>query len=397
MRRMSVFAWMVIAVLAAGAAPLLTASEARAQTTLLDPGWQIYSGNQNSGVNSGFIAHTFGDQSGQYAYQPAPRYRAPTSAAPRYSAPVYSAPAYYQPAPGQRRANQSAPQYYAVAPSPPPRGYQQPTPQYYAVAPAQRAGIYQQPQPQPNYAAAASTARRLSATSHAILCTRSGAAGTWLATFAGLLPAADGRRHRRALISRCRSRRQISRRNTTSHRNTASRRSTISCRHSCRNCSRAVIGRRPMRPQAVATWRGRSPSIRNTIVRSLTIRPASRGARSSSIPRTTFSTWCSMAAKRCATASASAARASPGPGSRKFRRSASGRTGGRRTTCSSGGPTCRASCPEGRKIRSARARSISARRSIASMAPTSRGRSAPRCRRAASACATRMSSTSTTA
>ena len=155
MRRMSVFTWMVIAVLAAGAAPLLTASEARAQTTLLDPGWQIYSENQNSGVSSGFIAQTFGDQSGQYAYRPAPRYRAPTSAARRYSAPVYSAPAYYQPAPGQRRANQSAPQYYAVAPSPPPRGYRQPTPQYYAVAPAQRAGIYQQPQPQPYYAAAA--------------------------------------------------------------------------------------------------------------------------------------------------------------------------------------------------------------------------------------------------
>ncbi len=155
MGRMSVFAWMVVAVSAAGAAPLLTASEAGAQTTLLDPGWQLYSGNQNSGVSSGFIAQTFGDQSGQYAYRPAPRYRAPTSAAPRYSAPVYSAPAYYQPAPGQRRATQSAPQYYAVAPSPLPRGYQQATPQYYAVAPAQRAGIYQQPQPQPNYAAAA--------------------------------------------------------------------------------------------------------------------------------------------------------------------------------------------------------------------------------------------------
>ncbi len=161
MRRMSVFAWVVVAVSAAGAAPLLAASEARAQTPLLDPGWQIYSGNQNSGVNSGFIARTFGDASGQYAYQPAaPRYRAPGYAAPRYSAPAYSgpaysAPAYYQQAPVQSRAYQSAPQYYAVAPSQAPRGYQQPMPQYYAVAPAQRAGVYQQPQPQPYYAAAA--------------------------------------------------------------------------------------------------------------------------------------------------------------------------------------------------------------------------------------------------
>jgi lipoprotein-anchoring transpeptidase ErfK/SrfK len=160
MRRMSVFAWVMIAVSAAGAAPLLAASEARAQTPLLDPGWQIYSGNQNSGVSSGFIARTFGDASGQYAYQPAPRYRAPGYAAPRYSAPTYSAPAYsapayYQQAPVQSRAHQSAPQYYAVAPSQAPGGYQQPMPQYYAVAPAQRAGAYQQPQPQPYYAAAA--------------------------------------------------------------------------------------------------------------------------------------------------------------------------------------------------------------------------------------------------
>jgi lipoprotein-anchoring transpeptidase ErfK/SrfK len=153
MRRMSVFAW-VIAVSAAGAAPLLTASEVRAQTTLLDPGWEIYSGNQNSGVSSGFIAHTFGDASGQYAYQPAPRYRAPTSAAPNYAGPRYSAPAYNQLAPAQQRRYQSAPQYYAVAPSQPPRGYQQPAPQYYAVAPAQRAGAYQQRQPQPYFAAA---------------------------------------------------------------------------------------------------------------------------------------------------------------------------------------------------------------------------------------------------
>jgi lipoprotein-anchoring transpeptidase ErfK/SrfK len=42
-------------------------------------------------------------------------------------------------------------------------------------------------------------------------------------------------------------------------------------------------------------------------------------------------------------------------------------------------------------IRSARARCISARRSTASMARTSPGPSAPMCRRAASACATRMS------
>ena len=192
MRRMSVFTWMVIAVLAAGAAPLLTASEARAQTTLLDPGWQIYSENQNSGVSSGFIAQTFGDQSGQYTYQPAPRYRAPTSAAPRYSAPVYSTPAYY------RRSTRTAARQSiraailcgcAVTAA--------------SRLPAANATILRRRTrtASRNLSAATTaavlrgcraTARRLSATSHAILCTRSGAAGSRLATFAGLLPAADG-------------------------------------------------------------------------------------------------------------------------------------------------------------------------------------------------------------
>ena len=193
MGRMSVFAWMVIAVLAAGAAPLLTASEARAQTTLLDPGWQIYSGNQNSGVSSGFIAQTFGDQSGQYAYRPAPRYRAPTSAAPRYSAPVYSAPAYYQPGTctAARQSIRAAILCGCAVTAA-------------SRLPAANAAILRRRTrtASRNLSAATtatvlrgcrSTARRLSATSHAILCTRSGAAGTWLATFAGLLPAADGR------------------------------------------------------------------------------------------------------------------------------------------------------------------------------------------------------------
>jgi lipoprotein-anchoring transpeptidase ErfK/SrfK len=58
-------------------------------------------------------------------------------------------------------------------------------------------------------------------------------------------------------------------------------------------------------------------------------------------------------------------------------------------------PTCRPSWRAVRKIRSARVRCISAPRSIASTARTSPGRSAPRSPPAASACATRTSSTST--
>ncbi len=147
MRRMFVFACLAIGVSAAGAAPLLVSSEARAQAPLLDPGWQIYSGGQSSGVNSGFIARTFGGPSAQYGYQPAPMYRAPAYATPRYAPPVY-----YQAPQAQRRTYQPAPQYYAAAPSQAPRGFQ-PPPRYYAVAPAQRGGAYQ-PQPQQYYAAA---------------------------------------------------------------------------------------------------------------------------------------------------------------------------------------------------------------------------------------------------
>ena len=88
------------------------------------------------------------------------------------------------------------------------------------------------------------------------------------------------------------------------------------------------------------------------------------------------SIWCRATAGRCATASASAVRASPGPASMTSPTSASGRIGRRRTRCSSAGPICRATWPAVRKIRSARARCISARRSTASTARTSPGRSA---------------------
>lgn len=140
---MSGFASAAIAVLAAGTASPLANSEVRAQTPLLDPGWQIYSGGQPSGVSSGFIARTFGDASGHYAHQPTTMYRAPA-----YGAPGYAGPVYYQPASAQPGA-------YQVAPSQAPRGYQRSTPQSYAVAPAPPAGAYQQPQAQPYYAVAA--------------------------------------------------------------------------------------------------------------------------------------------------------------------------------------------------------------------------------------------------
>ena len=155
MRRIFAVAWVVVTTSAAGAAPLLIASEARAQAPLVDPGWQVYAGGQGGGVNSGFIAHTFGP--GQYGYQPAP-YRGPAYPAPGYSAPIYSGRTYYQTAPVQPGAYQPAPRYYAVAPPPQSRGYQ-PAPQYYAAAPApQGRGIQapvfnQQPAPQPYYPA----------------------------------------------------------------------------------------------------------------------------------------------------------------------------------------------------------------------------------------------------
>ena len=74
-----------------------------------------------------------------------------------------------------------------------------------------------------------------------------------------------------------------------------------------------------------------------------------------------------------------------------------GRIGGRRPTCCSGVPICRAIWPAASTIRSGRVRCISARRSTASTAPTSPGPSAPMCRRAASACATKTSAISTAA
>jgi lipoprotein-anchoring transpeptidase ErfK/SrfK len=156
MRRIFAVASVAIATSTAGTAPLLIASDARAQAPLLDPGWQIYAGGQGAAVNSGFIAHTFGP--GQYGYQSAP-YRGPAYRAPGYSAPIYSGRTYYQTAPTQPRAYQPAPQYYAVAPAPQPRGYQQPAPQYYGAASApQGRGIqapifFQEPAPQQYYPA----------------------------------------------------------------------------------------------------------------------------------------------------------------------------------------------------------------------------------------------------
>jgi lipoprotein-anchoring transpeptidase ErfK/SrfK len=157
MRRIFAVAWVVVATSAAGAVPLLIASEAGAQAPLVDPGWQVHAGGQGAGVNSGFIAHTFGP--GQYGYQPAP-YPRPAYAVPGYSAPrYYSGRTTYQTAPEQPPAYQPAPQYYAVAPAPQPRGYQPAATQYYAAVPApQGRGIrapafYQQPAPQQYYAA----------------------------------------------------------------------------------------------------------------------------------------------------------------------------------------------------------------------------------------------------
>jgi len=161
MRRIFSVAWVVIAASAAGAASLLMTSEARAQAPLLDPGWQVYSGGQGGGVNSGFIAHTFGP--GQYSYQPAPyprpAYAVPGYAAPRYAAPINAGRTTYQTAAPQPRGYQPAPQYYATAPAPQPRGYQLPATQYYAAASApqgrgiQAAAFYQQPAPRQYYAA----------------------------------------------------------------------------------------------------------------------------------------------------------------------------------------------------------------------------------------------------
>ena len=155
MRRSCALVWAAISISAVGTASLVITSEARAQAPLLDPGWQIYAGGQATGVNSGFIAHTFGP--GQYGYRPAP-YPAPGYAAPRYAAPIYSGRAYYQTAPTQPPLHQPTPQYYAAAPAPQPRGYQQPVPQYYAAPTTQRGrgiqapAFFQQPAPQQYYA-----------------------------------------------------------------------------------------------------------------------------------------------------------------------------------------------------------------------------------------------------
>ena len=59
--------------------------------------------------------------------------------------------------------------------------------------------------------------------------------------------------------------------------------------------------------------------------------------------------------------------------------------------CRCGGPICRAICRTASIFRSARAHFILAQAFVASMARTSPGPSAPTCRPAASACATRMS------
>ena len=72
-----------------------------------------------------------------------------------------------------------------------------------------------------------------------------------------------------------------------------------------------------------------------------------RPAPSSSIRRTSFSIWCGRAARACATASASAVRASPGPACTRSRRRRNGRTGRRRRRCCSASRTCRISWPGG--------------------------------------------------
>ncbi len=119
-----------------------------------------------------------------------------------------------------------------------------------------------------------------------------------------------------------------------------------------------------------------------------------RPARSLSIRRTIFSIWSRVTARRYATASASAAPASPGQActrSRQERMAGLGAAGGNAQA-----PALPAAFRGRRPEQSARARarSISARRSTASTARTSLGRSAKTCRPAASACAMRTSSTS---
>jgi lipoprotein-anchoring transpeptidase ErfK/SrfK len=135
----------------ASSAHLLIPCAARAQ--LLDPGWQLApQGGQDSGVNSGIIAHTFGNGGGQYVvprpYQPAPAYAAPAYGAPSYqTAPrgYQAGTQYYVVAPAQARGYaQQTPQYYGSPQSP--GGYQQPNVQYYAQPASQPRGL-QQPAP----------------------------------------------------------------------------------------------------------------------------------------------------------------------------------------------------------------------------------------------------------
>ena len=90
-------------------------------------------------------------------------------------------------------------------------------------------------------------------------------------------------------------------------------RATRRCRP---RCARRPGRRRRCRRSSVAPWS--------------TTTPRSRPARSSSTRRTPTSISCSARARRCATASASAVRASRGPARKKYREWRNGRTGIRR-------------------------------------------------------------------
>ena len=174
-------AWAAISICAAGAAALLINSEARAQAPLLDPGWQFYGGGQSGGVNSGFIAHTFGTGTIRLSTRagvlpqrdllPSPhqRRRAVTSSGRRRN---ITPPFRAQPPSAYR---QPAPPRYDAPPAQLRGAYQPPAAKYYASAPApqgrgiQHRAYYQQPAPPSDRVSAAAAIRSAAALSAAVV------------------------------------------------------------------------------------------------------------------------------------------------------------------------------------------------------------------------------------
>ena len=193
-------------------------------------------------VNSGFIAHTFGQ--GQYGYQsaryPGPAYRRPDILHRSIPAALTTKQRRRSRVPTSRRRNICG-----------------------------RTGIA---------AARVSSLRRNTMARHLVPQGRGIQAPAF---YQGAAPSNITRHHHS-------NRPPIRRPHNPPHTNR--RRNTINRRRCCRNCSRAVNGRRVMRRPVTATWRARW-SIRSSIDRSLIIRPVSRLARSSSIRRTIFFIW----------------------------------------------------------------------------------------------------------